>query len=256
MPTLTTPWFHYVHMPKCSGSYLAEVLRAMGVVEHTAGDDGALAHLPAYRLPRDRPIIGSIRDPWSWYASITSYWGQSPVGRAWLRPYREAAAREGTSIIEAMAFPIANGVRAVGSRPPPEETIAGAGWSLYSWNVVHSYFAEDALYVAPSHLDARWEDFYLLDYMLDGSRPLEALKAVFRALDVTLAPSAWRGAATVERRNASRWGHDPRAAYAPDLATRIGREDAWIARRFGMAEIGQSGRLVYGRSRSVLAKTG
>lgn len=254
MPTLTTPWFHYVHMPKCSGGYIAEVLRAMGVVEHVAGDDGALAHLPAYRLPADRPIVGSIRDPWSWYASLASYWGQSAVGRAWLRPYREAAAREGASIIEAMAFPVANGVRAVGIRPPPEETLAGSGWSLYSWNVVHSYFAEDALYVAPSRLDARWDDYYLPDFMLDGSRPLEALRAVFRAMDVRLAPSAWRGAATVERRNASRWAHDARETYDPKLAARIGREDAWIARRFGVGEIGKVGRLVYGTRRPALAE--
>jgi hypothetical protein len=244
MSTIRTPWFYYVHMPKCGGTFIATALQAMGVAESVAGDDGADAHLPACRIPRDgRPIVGSLRDPWSWYASLEAYWGQSEVGRAWLRPYREAARREEGSTIGAMAFPVLSGVRPVGIRPPPEETIAGDGWSLYAWNVVRAFCAEDSLYVATSRLDACWNDYSLTDYMLDGSRPVPALRSLFRTIGVDPGPSAWRAAEECGRRN----GSGPHGPIEPDLARAIGRRDGWIARRYGMDRQGRRGRVLYAR---------
>jgi hypothetical protein len=76
-----TPRLIYIHMPKTGGMWVAHVLRNIanghkvpGVQRHGRRED-----VPPELLD-GRTLIGSVRDPWSWYASLWQHLGNGSDG--------------------------------------------------------------------------------------------------------------------------------------------------------------------------------
>jgi len=61
----------FIHMPKTGGLWVADVLRKAAGGENVPGTN---RHIPIGEVPADlvesRKVFGTIRDPWSWYASL------------------------------------------------------------------------------------------------------------------------------------------------------------------------------------------
>lgn len=68
----------YVHMPKTGGIWVSQVLRALG--GHVAPQTSR--HVPLSDTPAEilkgRTLLGTIRDPWSWYVS---FWRHLQAGQ-------------------------------------------------------------------------------------------------------------------------------------------------------------------------------
>lgn len=89
MPVVS-PYGTYYHMPKAGGSWVNQVLlRRGGEVQGKGG------HTPVWAFQSVGPSLGSIRNPWSWYASLyrysvrakrqggIAYWGKATGSSDW-----------------------------------------------------------------------------------------------------------------------------------------------------------------------------
>lgn len=68
---LATDTLLFVHMPKTGGIWVADVLRRLAGAQPVPGTQ---RHTSVHEIPEgalgDRHTFGTLRDPWSWYASM------------------------------------------------------------------------------------------------------------------------------------------------------------------------------------------
>jgi|GEM_PF-5338409 len=66
---LTTDDLIFVHMPKTGGIWVADVLRKLAGAQPIPGTQ---RHSTIHEIPEgsSQTVFGTLRDPWSWYASI------------------------------------------------------------------------------------------------------------------------------------------------------------------------------------------
>ncbi len=75
---IVTPWFVYIHLHKTGGTFVNESL-----LQYIPGAELVGYHLPRRLIPKaaqDRPILGFVRSPWSYYVSWYHFQFTRPIG--------------------------------------------------------------------------------------------------------------------------------------------------------------------------------
>lgn len=234
MPSVVVPGrFAYVHMPKTAGTYFSRALAALGLVGTVEANvtDAIDAHSMAWQAriaAADVPIVGTVRDPWSWYFSLYHYWldrdGLGETGH--LYPYVAAVGRHRSNVIGAMVDPVGAGVKSIGSLPPPEETLRGDGMGLYTFNVLRSYCTTDWFDLDPDESKGRLHEMFLLDYGIDQASVYAGLRTLVRASGAVVPECRWRKVRALGRVLDSGWSHDAEKACPRWLRESIDKSSA------------------------------
>jgi len=152
MPTSWGDQIGLAHMERTGGTSLSQALRALAPIEHERPHAGAL------EIPPGRPLLGTVRDPWSWYVSTALVaWTREA---AWARPFMRPTLME---TVEQMVQPGAATI--AGFRAPCHED-----WPLYSAIYARAYCAEHALDLSPNDLATRHAELCLLWGAVDVRR--------------------------------------------------------------------------------------
>jgi hypothetical protein len=225
---ILTPRFVYLHLHKSGGTFVNELL-----LRHVPGAKVAGYHLPRSLVPPHAaalPVLGNVRNPWSYYVSWYSFQLARATPNALFRvlsdggelDFRGTITRLVTlgenepllaSVIAALPAQYTNqGLNLPGFALAP---IAGSPRGFYS-------FLHDYLYAggsSPPHvgrMESLREDLHWLLELVG-----EPLSPAFEA-DITALPA----------RNVSR--HGPYADYYDDgLARLVGQRDAGVVEAYG-----------------------
>jgi hypothetical protein len=89
---IVTDWFVFLHLHKSGGTFVNE-----GLKRHVPGARPVGHHLPARLIPpeaRGLPVLGLVRNPWSYYVSWYSYQRQRPQPNALFRLASDGGRRD------------------------------------------------------------------------------------------------------------------------------------------------------------------
>ena len=164
----------YVHMPKTGGCWIRDRLRA-----EPGSKDVVREHTPAHELRarnfEDKALWGTIRDPWSWYASWYNHVMQHPT-------HTRLAEYSGGSI---EFRDVLKGILAGGSAPQ----LLGISWpfhdetwkrelfvespiGLYSWVVRYMYGSGIRTLVDMRQMSAGLQELFGLETAKDDYPPV------------------------------------------------------------------------------------
>ena len=135
----------YVHMPKTGGVWMNNYL----IKEH----DGLLlsghGHMPVSEVPihikRDKILLGTVRDPWGWYASWWAHAQTSEPGQRTLLSYG-GGSMEFARVMEGVLTPVANrtpekitGIWDIRRPEVERRNFLARGVGLFSWTFDHMH---------------------------------------------------------------------------------------------------------------------
>jgi len=138
-----------LHAPKTGGSFLRTVLDEMDLGFQTGADLGYDEHVSLKALPPDlianRAVIGTVRDPWSWYVSWFMHGSHSGPAAPVLAPVADdPQAPTFLGTLPRMLAPAEYGVDLEAEIPhhpgeKPYAVMAAGRAGLCSWMFGHTY---------------------------------------------------------------------------------------------------------------------
>ncbi len=152
---ILTPRFVFLHLHKSGGTFVNEVL-----LRHVPGARQHGYHLPRRLIPAEAgslPVLGSVRNPWSYYVSWYAFQRARPVPNALFRVLSEDGSLDFRATITRMvtldedAALLARAVRALPPHygngglnlpGPVLASLAGTNRGFYSW--LHDYLYSGA----------------------------------------------------------------------------------------------------------------
>jgi|GEM_PF-4162649 len=149
------PGLLYLHVPRTAGTFVTNVLERTGIgtrnVEGLSVHDG-VRRVPA-RLRENRIVVGTVRDPWSWYVSLYASYRNHKTGNL-TGPLAELVGNQANfqKALDMMTRPkgqatiVAPKLSGAANAVDPRigRTIDRAGIGLWSWYII-STFCEDPI---------------------------------------------------------------------------------------------------------------
>lgn len=224
---IVTPHFVYVHLHKSGGTFVSEAL-----LRHVPGATQAGYHLPASHIPaaaRGLPVLGFVRNPWSYYVSWFSFQRGLPRQNHLFRCVsgdnalgfkdsitRLLALESDPALLEQVLSGLPEGFAGHGlNLPRPAlRSIAGSGLGFYSFLYRHMYGAAPAAHIG------RTESLR------------QDLAAFFARIGYVPSAELQRHLDAGAARNPSRHG-DWRLYYDEELRRLVERRDALLIRACG-----------------------
>ncbi|MBL8201687.1 MAG: hypothetical protein JNK40_11990 [Chromatiales bacterium] len=227
---MVTEWFVFLHLHKSGGSFVNEGLR-----RHVPGAREVGYHLPASLIPaaaRQLPVIGLVRNPWSYYVSWFSFQQQKPRPNALFRVLSDDGRLGFRDTIHRMLdlgrddallarlvdlLPRDYGSRGLNLPGFALAPIRGTGLGFYSYLYQYLYAGSGS----PAHI-GRMEELP------------QALLMLFDAIGYTASAGLGEYLRSAPRVNSSR--HDAYGSYYDaELRDRVASRDALVIGRHGYA---------------------
>jgi len=151
-----SPGLLYLHLPRTGGTFVTKILSSSGlgtraIATEIGGHDGA-REVPS-RMRDSSLIFGTIRDPWSWYASIDAHYRQKSHLDGFLLEYFGGKNLSFKDSLLGMTNPStmpstnqSRSVRPPGCRLPVERfasRLSSAGIGLYTYMILRTYCVEE-----------------------------------------------------------------------------------------------------------------
>lgn len=248
------PGLLYLHPPRTGGTFVANVLEKEGIGSRqlsmeVGGHDGIRA-IPL--LMRSTALtFSTLRDPWSWYASLDAsyrhkgafdgplheYFGRSVPFKEVLRGFTQPRAYPGLRMDHTARYP---GARV--PEPGLPGKIARSGLGLYSWVVLRMLCPEPLEEVeGVRHLIDQYGDIpWGVQAIIDTAQLSEGLSTIIRAWDPVRAPQIVAAIESSGPQNEkgrfrgvlpSGGGPDP-GVYDKEMQSWVVAVDGWLFRRF------------------------
>ena len=225
---IVTPQFVYIHLHKTGGTFVNESL-----LRFVPGAELIGYHLPRHLIPeeaRDRPVLGFVRSPWSYYVSWYHFQFTRPMGNPLFNitsDYRRRGFKDTVRNLVELAdnaelldaiLPLLPNVyvdRGINLPRFALERIRGSGLGFFSF--LHQYMYSGA--ITPIHVGR-------------NEKLREHLLRFFDQTGISASPELRHHIAEHERRNASE--HEAYTRYYDDeLRDLISRRDASVIDLYG-----------------------
>jgi hypothetical protein len=224
---ILTPRFVFLHLHKSGGSFVNEAL-----LRHEAGASQHGYHLPRSAIPASHarlPVLGLVRNPWSYYVSWYAFQRARPRPNALFGVLADGGRADFAATIRNMlslgehdalldrviaALPAQYANHGLNLPGPALDAIRGTGLGFYSWLYQYLYGAPVGLHIARMEV-LRTE-----------------LPQVMAEAGVLAGAALGEYLRTSAPRNVS--AHGPAADYYDaDLRALVGRRDAALIERYG-----------------------
>lgn len=240
MQLIADRWL-YVHLPKTAGTWATQTLLDTGLARTTPdvmpGHCG-VRHLDQYTQRGALPVVGGMRDPWSWYVAMsytmratdvhwderTAAWAQSKVSEALIDAIIDPATANRPDDVR---LPVHDGDSVM-------RDCRANGYGLWSWMFYHAYWYRNAENTAFSH---QYPNLHL--YSQPDVRA--QLPQILQSIGVEITSEQRQHIATAERRNVGatktalqqRRTRDIASHYTPERWGRVREMDGELMDRLG-----------------------
>jgi hypothetical protein len=248
------PGLLYLHLPRTGGTFVADLLdkQKLGsrqLAMEIGGHDGIRSVPP--QILASSLTFGSLRDPWSWYASIDAHYRNRGRFDGFLHemfgkavPFKEVV-RGFTCPRTMQRVRLDRPVRFPGARHPEErfaQQLAESGVGLYTWMVMRM-FCSEPLETVPG-LVGILEDFddipWGVQAIVDTAQLRDGLSTVLQAWRPEVAadvdPVLRTHPAQNEKarfRGVTPAGQPDPSMYDQEAQEWVWKADGWMMRRFG-----------------------
>lgn len=250
------PGLLYIHVPRTGGTFISNVLEKNGVgsrqLSPSVGGHDGIREVPEHTLDTTL-TFASLRDPWSWYASVDAHYRHKGRFDGALHEYfgRQVGFRD---VVHGFTRPGRGGSVRMdhvshypGSRlaePGLPGQLARAGIGLYTWMVLRMLCREPLESVDGLHrlLDQYGDIPWGVNAIIDTAQVRDGLSLVLQAWNPDLARTLIPSVQTSAAENAKGYHRgvlatanpDP-GIYDPEMQEWIIESDGWLFRRFGFA---------------------
>ncbi len=246
----------YIHVPRTGGTFISNVLEKHGVGSRqlsleVGGHDG-IREVPE-RTTDTTLTFATLRDPWSWYASVDAHYRQKGRFDGALHEYfgKQVSFKE---VIQGFTQ-AGNGskvrtdhtARYPGARHPEPGLpgqLARSGVGLYTWMVIRMLCREplESVDGLSRMLDQYGDIPWGVNAIIDTAQLREGLSAVLQAWNPqqaqSLVPAVQTSAPENQKghyRGVLPTGNPDPGIYDPEMQEWIIQSDGWLFRRFGFA---------------------
>ena len=207
----------FYRWPKCATTFTSSILAPHALVEVVQP-----AHVGASMVPPSGPLLGLLRDPWSWYVSFLQNMEDAPLEPLYLR--RLAL---GAQVDKAAAL----------FKVPAAQIYyecVGLGCGLWSWVYLYMYFPEEVRRLTLTEILERHDELAYPGVLVYSPQVRQGLGPALRSLKVPLPRAKENGLSAAPRRNASAQREALESYYSQALLDLIDERDGPLVRHYGL----------------------